>query len=522
MKNLINIILLIMIVLAGTSCHDDFLEEEVFSSLNTDGFFTTEADLNAGLIGCYAAFQGNDYYGKAVIFLADFPTEYMRGYWSNPADVFTITSALSDDPNQRDVSNLWQRTWQVNNRCNMVINRAAGIEMDENEKVKIVAEARFLRALNKFNQVLFYGTNIPLIESETTSLNDLDVLTSNSDELYNSMIADFEFAEANLPEASPEGRATSWAATAYLAKVYLKLAGYSANPLTGEMVKGDASNYQKAKTYLDKIVDQGPFGLMDKPIDVWGGQRNETEANKEVIFAIKYETGGLGEGNSWNNRFVGKGNGWSAYSWKTISSTWEFYDKFEDGDLRAANDMLKVRYQDKKQRWKNSDFPHCWKYVSDYDSTFTNDWLVTGSSDYGDDVVLIRYADILLMHSEVENQINGLSGSSLMGINRVRERAGVPTYTVGDISAMTEINMETPGSDKEKLHELIIVERKKELMCEGHGWFDYVRNNVFLRELTKYYEHGEFNAADKKKYHLYPIYIVDIELNENLTQNWGW
>jgi len=87
---------------------------------------------------------------------------------------------------------------------------------------------------------------------------------------------------------------------------------------------------------------------------------------------------------------------------------------------------------------------------------------------------------------------------------------------------MTEINQETPGSDKEKLQELIIVERKKEFMCEGHGWFDYVRNNILMREMSKYYEYGDFNVSENQKSNLYPIYIVDIGLNENLTQNWGW
>jgi len=522
MKNLFNIILLIIIALAGSSCQDGYLEEKVYSDLNTDGFFTSESDLSSALVGCYDALQADSYYGHSVLFLNDFPTEYMRGYWSNPMDVYTVTSALSDDVNQRDVSSLWQHTWTANNCCNMVINRATDIDMDEDVKTEIVAEARFLRALNRFNQVRFYGTNIPLIDSETTSLDDLDVEVSNSEALYASIIADFEFAEENLPSTSSNGTATSWAATAYLAKVYLKLAGYSEDPSTGEMVKGDNSNYAKAKIYLDKIIDQGPFGLMDKPIDVWGGQHNETEDNKEVIFAIKYETGGLDEGHAMTPRFAGKGNGWLAYTYKTLSTTWEFYNSFEDGDLRATNDMLKITYQDKNQNWKNDDYPHCWKYVSDYDSTFTNNWSATSGGDYGDDIVLVRYADILLMDSEVENQISGLSENSLSGINQVRLRAGVPAYTVGDVSAMTEINQETPGSDKEKLQELIIVERKKELMCEGHGWFDYVRNNILMREMSKYYEYGDFNVAENKKSNLYPIYIVDIGLNENLTQNWGW
>jgi starch-binding outer membrane protein, SusD/RagB family len=522
MKKSLKILFVILFIGITNACQENFLQEKVFSNLNTDGFFTNEADLQAGLIGVYDSFQGDNYYGLAVLYMADMPTEYMRGYFVPPTDNYIVTSALDPDPNRRQVSDLWQQSYKTNNLCNMVINRADKVEMDEATKTKIIAEARFLRGINRFVQVQFYGANIPLIDNETTSLKDLNVIPSNSNDLYNSIIADLGFAETNLPLVSKEGRATSWAATAYLAKVYLKMAGYSEDPSTGEMKKGDPSNYLKAKTYLDKMVNQGPFSLMPKPMDVWGGRRNETEANAEVIFAIKYATGGLGEGNSLSTCFVGKGNGWTAYTWKIISTTWEFYNSYEPQDLRRTNEMLKVSYQDKNKAWKKDDFPHCWKYVSDYDPTFSNDWLAKSGSDYGDDVVLVRYADILLMQSEVENEINGLTSGSLTGLNRVRERAGVPTYTVGDVLAMSTINKENPASGKDKLRELIIVERKKELMCEGHGWFDYVRWNILGREMTKYYEYGVFNAEANRKYNLYPIYIVDLELNNNLKQNWGW
>ena len=54
--------------------------------------------------------QTDTYYGYSLLFLNDFSTEYMRGY---PNDVYIVTSALSDDVNQRDVSNLWQYIWQL-------------------------------------------------------------------------------------------------------------------------------------------------------------------------------------------------------------------------------------------------------------------------------------------------------------------------------------------------------------------------------------------------------------------------
>jgi len=515
-----------LFLLSIVSCHESFLEEEVFSSLSTDGYFKTEDDLETGVRGIYAALQGQNFFGTSIIMIAEFPTEYVRGYWSHPLDVYTASSALSSDANQQQIVNLWQDGWNVNNRCNMVINRAKQITVSDQVRTdRLVGEARFLRALSRYYQATIYGTNIPLINDETVSLEDLDVELSNAEEIWGAIISDLEFAEEKLPETDPNGRATSWAASALLAKVYLKRAGYSENPKTGAMEQGDPSNYTLAKTYVDKVIASGLFDLMDNPGDVWGDlQSNEGEVNKEVIFAVKYTAGPDDEGNRWTSRYVGKefNKKFTPYAWKTMSSTWEFYDTYESGDLRIDERLMRTR---KPNNTKN-DLPKIWKYVSSADTTGAKEgWNAIGGANFGDDVVLLRYADILLMQTEIDNEINGLNTNSLKGINEVRERAGLNAYTVADVQAMSVINQETPATDKDKLRELLIVERKKELIGEGiGGWFDYVRLNILMRELAKYYEHGTFdpNLDYFKKYHLLPIYIIDIQLNPNLQQNWGW
>lgn len=522
MKKLIIVIFVALSGLFVSSCQDDFLKENVYSSLNSDDFFSTENDLEAAVIGVYAAFQNNNFFGQSIIFIGDMPTELIRGYWNHPLDIYAASSALSSDANQTQISDLWQDTWNVNNRCNLVLNRGSEVEMDQTRKEALMAEVRFIRALTRFYQIQIYGTNIPLIENETTDLNELDVEISDGPAIYSAIIEDLEFAIEHLDLSRNDGRANVGAATGLMAKVYLKMAGYSENPDTGIMEKGDASNYGEARTYLNQLIEMGQYDLLDEPHKVWGDSTNYGEVNEEVIFAIKYTSGGLDEGHGWTSRFVGKNNKTIVpYAWKTLSTTWDFYGTYATDDKRIHTLMINPS----KPNGSKDDLPKIWKYVSSYDRSGDKNYsTVTKGAGYGDDIVVLRYSDILLMHSEVENEMSGLSDASLWGINQVRARAGVSTFTVADVQAMVTINQETPATDQDKLRELIIQERKWELIGEGHSWFDYVRTNILMREMTKFYEWGDFDPALDyyKKYHLLPIFITDLELNPNLKQNWGW
>jgi hypothetical protein len=115
----------------------------------------------------------------------------------------------------------------------------------------------------------------------------------------------------------------------------------------------------------------------------------------------------------------------------------------------------------------------------------------------------LRYADVLLMHSEAINQINAGDARKYQGLNAVRERAGLAPID----------NVE----DKEAFQDVLVQERSWELCYEGHRRFDLIRmGRLFTRlEAT--------GRTAEQRHLLLPIPQIELDLNVNLApQNPGF
>jgi hypothetical protein len=125
-------------------------------------------------------------------------------------------------------------------------------------------------------------------------------------------------------------------------------------------------------------------------------------------------------------------------------------------------------------------------------------------NDHGLDFPVLRYADVLLMYAEAENEINGGSSAALERLNQVRRRAfGFNTEAVSPVDFVT--------TDQANLRNLILNERFLELAFEGHRWFDLKRTGNLVSTLGI----PEFRTV-------FPIPFRDLEVNENLEQNDGY
>jgi hypothetical protein len=184
--------------------------------VTTTTFYKTEADAISALNAAYAPLQ--DMYG------AQFSAE----------TILTPTTVAADDgipflqgnanrvalwsynfiPANSWTAGIWGVSYQAIQRANVVLQRVPAIAMDESLKNRILAEARFLRAFHYFNLVRFYG-GVPLVTTETNTLNGLQIARSSVDEVYEFIISDLKIAENELPLSYPTsevGRATKGAA----------------------------------------------------------------------------------------------------------------------------------------------------------------------------------------------------------------------------------------------------------------------------------------------------------------------
>lgn len=506
-KKIFKINIVVIILLTIVSCQDNFLEEEMYSQLGPANFYKTEADAISALNGVYDGFQSNSYYGGAMWTFVDYPTEMHYGFWQNDWDRWTV-----EDDTKQALYDFWKNAWNLNNRANSVIDRVPNIPFsNEDNKNRIIGEAKFLRALNYFNLVRFFG-HIPLITSETKGIDENQFLPQDSREVvYQQIIEDLQFAEINLPEEQQDaGRATQGAAKALLGKVYLTMAGYALNYETGTLEKGDSNYYQLAADKLKEVIDLNAYALEQNYEDVFDVANPN---GKESIFSVQFlqGTGGYegGEGNSWTPMWVPKGSGIALVTWKTSATPIQFYNSYPVGDVRRDVSFM-TSYIDQNGAtvsYPTSPLvdPHLRKFLSDIVEGPNPSFSAIDGLDYGCDFPVLRYSDVLLMYSEALNE-GATGGDPLDGINQVRSRAGIAALA---------------ASDQATLRNEILQERKWELTGEAHGWFDYSRMGVLLETANSLGHKSGYLYPTQRNY-LFPIPFTAREINANLIQNFGY
>lgn len=515
-----HIYLLAIIVILG-AC-DSLVEEEVYSTITPNNFFKSEKDITTALIGVYDGVQNNEIWWREF-YHSEMTGGLLRHQWS-PAQE---TMVYKDD--NGDIWNLWRLYYKAISNANFVIGALENSSLDETVKKKYEAEARFLRSHIYFNLVRLYG-QVPLVTSVPEKLNDALVPDSTNTEafeneflkqrdradIYEFIIKDFEFAEANLPTTVSEkdaGRVTSVAATGMLARVYLAMAGKQYDYNTGQLVDGDVSLYNKAAAKSSAVIQTGLYDLMDDYSSVY-----EVANNKEILFSIQYlesaVAGVTGEGSQIVARTGVRGTvDYTPYAWLQCSVNESFWMDFiannTKEDKRYSRTFLEYYVKadgDTVRHGSSTAFarPHVRKFHTDVGP----DTKAQGSNDYGADWIILRYADVLLMQSEALNEVGATPDeNTLQGINKVRERAGKEAVEV--------------GVTKDELRDLIWEERKWELCYEGLHYYDCQRTGRLLEEFALNTNPSR-KAEAKIRNYIYPIPFNAMEANPSLKQNQGW
>jgi hypothetical protein len=489
----------IFLALLTLSC--ETLDEVPYSFLSAENLYQNETDVDAALFGVYSAMisDNNDLW----YFLAT----------SGPGE--SVVVRLKGDGNQGRLSSLsfspqdahglwWNNFYRGINRANSVMGNVTSAGLAPELEEQKVAEARFLRAFYYFNLVKWFG-GVPLHLEETTDFTDevLKKPRATIEEVYAVIIEDLQYAETRLPASwndSNLGRATSWAAKALLGKVYLNMAG---KPLV------QTDKYQLAAQKLGEVYASGVFELQLNFEDVFS---LNNEFNKEVVFARpSIRENGAG---TILNFFGGVPN--SPYSNRNgqyqFGFTKAFYDSYAELDSRR--NMLLYTYVDASGRTITYNSPTNpplpfggynnpkgigigkWKDSENEVSPFA----------HANDIILIRYADVLLMLAEALNEA-GSPGDALQYLNMVRDRAGLEDVTT---------------TDPAELREIIKQERKWELAGEFQEYPDLQRWGDVENSLIKNEDAKVFGTVYSPKIELLPIPQAQLDANENLVQNPGY
>ena len=522
MKTLIKNLALATVIISLSSCSKDFLTEVPQDFVAPGAFYNNADDATAAVNSVYASFLNlqsplsrDQYLGRNYWMISEYATEVATSRLS-----VTNERSLVDNYHTQFTSahpyiqGIYEAAYAGINRANSAIARVPAVPMNEMRRNQLVAEAKFLRAQHYYYLVGMFG-GVPLKVTETTAIDGESLPRSTAADVYAQIYKDCTDAAAVLPAAwlgGDFGRATKGAALTLLGKAALQNAGSG----------GAAADYQRGLDAFRTVLGLG-YTLDANYASLFDGSN---EKSKEIIFAlqnVRVDNAG-GTITQWFTPVV------SPAVWVSQQNQFQaeraFYDSYNALDVRKAGTWM--------TSFVNAGKTITWAWTSgiqastQYGSTGPTprkyvDWGASSAGGEAPDVIITRYADVLLSAAEAVNEVAGPTAEAYGWVNQVRARASVPNLTV--------------GLTKAAFKDSLFLERRYELALEMHGLFDNRRNwtwskarleNSMLSISTKNASPftsstTKFNAAPiGDKWKLYPIPLHACELNQKLTQNTGW
>lgn len=512
-KRNISRFLLFGVILLASGCNK-FLEEQDRSNLAPDNFYTISEHAEAGLASIYAStrFIGDG----AGIFssnwqLVEAPTGQSTTETAQNSDLNNLYGLIYDG-NTGHVLNWWTGLYRVIAQANLVIERVPTIPvMNETRRAQVLGEAKFLRAWAYFYAVQLWG-DVPLItSSQSTESPDFFPSRASQEEVYNLIVEDLLAAEASgLPWTDPSGRVNLAAVKSQLAKVYLTMAGF---PLQ----KG-ATHYKLAADKAYEVItyanaNPGQIALFPTYAQI---HSEATENRLEHIFMLQYNV--LVAGNPMDNMYPNfkpvTFNGPSGTG--STVPTLQFYNSYEPNDLRAK-DREGYFYRTYFTNGSGDLFDLGAPYIFKHFNITANGTAGTpGSRNNNLNVPMIRYAEVLLIYAEAQNEVGGPTQEAYDAFKKIRDRAQLVTPELG-------------AYDQASFREAVWKERWHELAYEFITWFDMVRLRKGFNPATQQFENfvGHIHVAQgevfQEKHLLFPIPRLEMQNNPNLRpQNPGY
>jgi hypothetical protein len=243
MKEIVKICCMIFLGASMSSC-SKFLDTEPQDFLVPGNFYKTEEQLNFALAATYSPLGEQSLFGGRIVRIG---MDADDGFYDRSTDIYGASSynVATADP---DVKSWWSTCYRGINRANLLLANIQKPTMDETARKVIEGEARFLRGFYYFLLVSNFG-DVPLLLTPTENLESTAVPRTPLKDVYAQIIADLEFAEANVKTAQAlgfGGRANKSAARGLLARVNLFMAGF---PLK------DESRYLEAHKWAKMIID---------------------------------------------------------------------------------------------------------------------------------------------------------------------------------------------------------------------------------------------------------------------------
>lgn len=513
MKKIISIVSLAVTTLCMVSC-DDFLTEENPNSIPVTRYFQTENDVERAVNGAYLALRSDYCMGEGSTAYTEERSDNTGRLDNQSASgepfQFTDFSLL---PSNTYLKSHWKAMFTAVNNANFALKGTEEVEFDDNKDMtNYAAEARFVRALAYFDIVRKWG-DAPLIDTYLSTPAEITAHTYREDKakVYDLIVSDLAYGIENstldnLPTENNRGHATKAAMCGLLGKVYLTMAHV--------LDDGKKSEYlSNAEKYLQQCYQMRSFTKLS---EITYDDNMKTGlfavANKstcpEILFQIVYIQGDKDYSSSVAKDNQSKGITINSQYNSSTMGTYvnpDLVKEYEEGDLRKDFSVV----------YANS--YSCWNITKFRDTSDAAGTLGYGGNDW----IVLRYADVMLMLAEVYNEL-GQTDKAVTYLDEVRERAGLSDYATAKASSDYATKYPT-------LKLAILHERRVELAFENQRWYDLLRF-FSTSELISYMhskngdDYGVSNLQNfTEKDIYYPIPYDEWKLNpEGMYQNNGY
>lgn len=484
MKKNIHIILMSAALMLA-SCNDSFLDRIPHDALTDANYWQTETHLSSVANTFTSSLSGKDWLNKTEIMADSAPWSVTTAWRTIGGGYFTSDAS--------QINSVWSAAYTGIGRTNYFLNnyqRATGVKEEIRERY--AAEAYFYRAYNYWILTSLFG-DVPLITSEL-NVESPDVFRGRDarKDVIDRITKDLEDHYKALPEyvaagSSDFGRVSQCAALALLSRIYLYNGRYE--DAVSACERAMSSTYYKLYNTGHPDVDY--VNLFN-----YTGRASRNPANKETLIAFVYNYD-LGESSRTSHnlsrecwvpndyaRFTPTASMIECYLtkdgkiWDPNSAT-SYEDVFKDRDPRMTQSILAPG-----TKWEGGEsgdmlstdktvftYPKfdnskdgCMSYTGYYMRKYVEPSTVKDVGHDDNDIVLIRYAEVLLNYAEAKEQLGTLTQSDIdKTINLLRDRVGMVHLKLSEIPAGSDIRTE------------IRRERRVELFFEGHRYFDIIR-----------------------------------------------
>lgn len=520
-----------------TACNDDILTMNDPGSGSVEGFFNTADDFKLGVNGIYNSltaagyftnFWGGNYFHMNMEF--DVISDNMVGQGASWKGYSDVSSGLLN-PNTDGIT-AWKWSYGLGaiSKVNQMLAVLPNVDFGIGGSEIWEAELKFLRGFVYGELANFYG-GVPLILTPLTAEEANELSRSTQLEAYAQALSDLEFAAENLglePNQGDFGRPTKDAANTAIGFIHL-----------------DQKNYSLAAASFKKVADnEGTTVSLATQAEWENLHRGMNEQNAEIIWAVQNASGEEGTGD-----YIPMGvptssgfNGWSGQKFtKDLVDAFEMAngmkitdpasgydpndplsnrdprlrmtlyfegDEYDGGTIGDAEFGQVCCNGDTREMGNVGIYPAFPRKYTAIPGTEAFDQM--NGVQYGSpiDLVIYRYADVLLAHAEALNE-SGDTAGAYAGVNSVRNRVGLPDLAT--------------GLSQSEMREAILHERRVELALEGKRYFDLKRAGILMETVNSNQGWDLHGGADyKEHYDLWPIPGATVDNSPNIEQNPGY